>query len=112
MEQRLSELKVRQQREARRARTAQSQRERREDTRRKILVGACILTRVERGAMTREALLALLDPFLTRADDRHLFGLPEGPAGGEGVKSVAPPAARPEGLAAAPPALRPGRSGA
>ena len=79
LEQKLSELKVRQQRQARRERTLQSQRERREDTRRKILVGACLLTRLQRGALTREALLAMLDPFLTRPDDRALFGLPEKP---------------------------------
>lgn len=76
VEQRLSELKTRQQRQARRERTVQSQRERREDTRRKILVGACLLTRLQRGDLTREALLSMLDPFLTRSDDRTLFGLP------------------------------------
>jgi len=76
VEQRLSELKTRQQRQARRERTLQSQRERREDTRRKILVGACLLTRLQRGDLTRETLLSMLDPFLTRPDDRTLFGLP------------------------------------
>ncbi len=114
MEQRLGQLKVRQQRQARRERSMQSQRERRDDTRRKILVGACVLTRVERGAMTQDDLLALLDPFLTRPDDRHLFGLDlAGLAAGTSPKS--PPAtASATGIAAASPALpsspRPGRS--
>jgi hypothetical protein len=75
-EQRLSELKTRQHRQARRERTLQSQRERRDDTRRKILVGACVLTRLQRGDLTQAQLLAMLDPFLTRPDDRALFGLP------------------------------------
>jgi len=80
VEQRLSELKTRQQRQARRERTVQSQRARREDTRRKILVGACLLTRLQRGEMTQAQLWAWLNPFLTRPDDRALFGLPTLPS--------------------------------
>jgi hypothetical protein len=91
VEQRLSELKTRQQRQARRERTVQSQRERRDDTRRKILVGACMLTRLQRGDLTREVLLSMLDPFLTRPDDRALFGLPQTPAAiGVAVRNSAP----------------------
>ena len=47
-----------------------------EDTRRKILVGAAILAKVERGEWPQDKLLALLDASLTRADDRALFSLP------------------------------------
>ena len=49
--------------------------ERRQDTRRKVLVGAIILARVERGEWPEDKLHALLDSHLTRADDRALFGL-------------------------------------
>jgi hypothetical protein len=75
MEDRLRELKTRQQRMEARKRTLLSQRERREDTRRKILVGALVLAQVERGEMSREALRSALSQFLTRPDDRQLFGL-------------------------------------
>lgn len=50
--------------------------QRAEDTRRKILVGAAILAKVDRGEWPREKLLVMLDAFLTRADDRALFDLP------------------------------------
>jgi hypothetical protein len=47
-----------------------------QDTRRKILVGAAILAKVERGEWPQDKLLAMLDASLTRADDRALFDLP------------------------------------
>lgn len=46
-----------------------------DDTRRKILVGATILAKVERGEWQQDKLNALLDTSLTRDDDRALFGL-------------------------------------
>ena len=49
------------------------------DTRRKILVGAAILGKVEREEWPRDQLLAMLDATLTRTDDRALFDLPELP---------------------------------
>jgi hypothetical protein len=45
------------------------------DTRRKILVGAVILAKVESGEWPKERLRELMDQALTRADDRALFGL-------------------------------------
>jgi len=57
-----------------RAQAAKAERSR--DTRRKVLVGAVILARVERGEWPREKLLALLDTALTRPDERALFDLP------------------------------------
>ena len=54
----------------------ESKKRRSEDTRRKILVGALILARVERGEWPQEKLLAMLDAALTRDDDRALFDLP------------------------------------
>ncbi len=45
------------------------------DVRRKILVGAAILAKVERGEWPESRLLELMDKELTRAHDRELFGL-------------------------------------
>jgi hypothetical protein len=75
LEDRLREFKSRQQRADARKRIQQAHRERREDTRRKILVGALVMTQVERGEYPRDRLYAALDQYLLRADDRALFGL-------------------------------------
>lgn len=48
---------------------------RREDTRRKILVGAIVLTKVERGEFDENLLTRWLDELPVRKDDRGLFGL-------------------------------------
>lgn len=45
------------------------------ETKRKILVGAAVLAKVERGEWPKEKFIALMDSFLTRDDDRVLFGL-------------------------------------
>jgi hypothetical protein len=77
-EKRLRQLKTqREQIEARQlARVLKGQRA--DDTRRKILTGAVVLSAVEHGeaGWSRETLMALLSARLTRADDRALFGLP------------------------------------
>jgi hypothetical protein len=75
LEEQLRVLKARQQRLLARERRITSQRERREDTRRKILIGAMILEHIEQGRYSREALKAALDRFLTRDADRALFEL-------------------------------------
>ncbi|OYV39706.1 MAG: mobilization protein, partial [Thiomonas sp. 20-64-5] len=62
-----------------RMRAAESKAKRAQDTRRKILVGAAILAKVERGEWPRDKLLAMMEATLTRDDDRALFGLPENP---------------------------------
>lgn len=59
--------------------TADSKAKRSIDTRRKILVGAAILAKVERGEWPQDKLLAMLDASLNRADDRALFDLPAMP---------------------------------
>ena len=46
-----------------------------DDTRRKILVGAAILAKVESGEWPEKKMLAMMDSALTRKDDRALFGL-------------------------------------
>ncbi|MBU2808282.1 mobilization protein [Acidithiobacillus ferrooxidans F221] len=76
LEAKLKQEKAKKQQIEARKRAMESKRKRSEDTRRKILVGAVILARVERGEWPQEKLLAMLDATLTRDDDRALFDLP------------------------------------
>jgi hypothetical protein len=71
----LEQLKVRQRRLENRIKYLQSRQARRDDTRRKILIGAVILAKIERGEFDEKKLQTLLDSALTRKDDRKLFGL-------------------------------------
>jgi multidrug resistance efflux pump len=75
LEQRLKQLKAKQQQSEARRRSLESRRARRDDLRRKILVGAVVLAKVEDGGFQRATLNEWLDAALTRADDRGLFGL-------------------------------------
>ena len=75
LEKRLKQAKALKQQQVARSRAADKKRQRSEETRRKILVGAVILAKVERGEWPQERLRELLDKALTRADDRALFGL-------------------------------------
>ncbi len=79
LETKLKQLKTRQQRIEARARATASRRARKEDTRRKILIGATVLARVDRDELDHADLLAWLDAHLTRDDDRELFELPPKP---------------------------------
>ena len=75
LEERLKQLKARQQRVEARQRSLSSRRARRDDTRRKILVGAIVLAKVDQGVIADSTLRGWLEGALTRADDRALFGL-------------------------------------
>jgi hypothetical protein len=75
LEERLRQLKARQVRAEARRRTLESRRARKDDTRRKILVGAVVLAKVEQGVVSDSDLRAWLEGALTRSDDRALFGL-------------------------------------
>ena len=75
LEEKLKQLRTRQQRIEARKRALLSRRERAADTRRKILVGAIVLAKVEQGELEAARLRAWLDQALTRKDDRELFGL-------------------------------------
>lgn len=75
LEGRLKQLKNRQQQLEARRRHLESRHRRRDDTRRKILVGAIVLARVEQGRLEEAELRGWLDQALTRGDDRALFGL-------------------------------------
>jgi hypothetical protein len=74
---RLHQLKAQQQRAAARQKSIESQRQRKADTRRKILVGAIVLARIEQKRFPETELRTWLDEALTRPDDRALFNLPE-----------------------------------
>ena len=74
LEEKLKQLRTRQQRIEARKRALLSRRERAADTRRKILVGAIVLAKVEQGEFDAGQLKGWLDAALTRDDDRRLFG--------------------------------------
>jgi hypothetical protein len=79
LQEKLKQLKARQQRVETRRRATESRRSRKEDTRRKILVGAVVLAKIEHGEFSDSQLRGWLDEALTRADDRALFDLPARP---------------------------------
>lgn len=76
LETKLKQLKTRQARLEARKKALASKRARQDDTRRKMLAGAIVLTRVEQGKLAREEFRTWLDAALTRSDDRALFDLP------------------------------------
>ena len=79
MSRRLEELlKKREQLNAQiqKARSRESAQKRKEDTRRKILLGALMMQMMEKGELERDKILKKLDGFLTRDIDRKLFDLP------------------------------------
>jgi hypothetical protein len=75
LEAKLKQLKVVQQRKEARARSVALHRSRRDELRRKILVGAVVLAKVEAKEIDEAVLRAWMDKAVTRADDRALFGL-------------------------------------
>jgi hypothetical protein len=76
LQDRLSQLKLRQQRIDARKRAIESQRERKAETRRNVLVGALILSKVRDGEMDANLLRSWLGAALSRPGDRALFDLP------------------------------------
>ena len=59
-----------------RLKARKSQEARKRETRRKILLGAMVLDRIARGVVTEKLVLADMDSFLERDQDRALFDLP------------------------------------
>ncbi len=57
-------------------RTRDAAQKRKEDTRRKILLGALVMEMMSKGELDRDKLMKRLDGFLTREIDRKLFELP------------------------------------
>lgn len=76
LEAKLKQERAKKQKVEARLRAVEQKRKRAEDTRRKILAGALVLELMEQDQQTRERFLARLDRYLTREDDRALFGLP------------------------------------
>ena len=72
----LEEQRARINAEIQRVRAREQQQARKDDTRRKILVGSMLLQLVEDGEWPEDKLRARLDTYLVRADDRALFELP------------------------------------
>jgi hypothetical protein len=70
------------------AKAAERTLEKKRDTRRKILVGAAVLAKVERGEWPQQDLNLMMDGFLSRPLERELFGLDveAGDKADEGVK--------------------------
>ena len=71
LEAQLKQAKAKAQAISARERAKAAKQTRAEETRRKVLVGAWALNKLE-----QEKLLKQLDGYLTREDDRRLFGLP------------------------------------
>ncbi|MFM9437881.1 putative 2-oxoglutarate/Fe(II)-dependent dioxygenase YbiX [Janthinobacterium sp. CG_23.3] len=76
LEEKLKQAKALKQKAEARVKAAESKQNRAADTRRKILVGAAILAKVERGEWPKDKMLEMMGQQLTRTDDRALFDLP------------------------------------
>ena len=77
LQDRLSQLKVRQARAEARKRSLLARTARKGGTRRKILAGALVLEKVAQGALDPALFRTWLDAALTRPADRALFELPQ-----------------------------------
>ena len=73
LEARLKQMKAKQAQVDARRRTVASRRGRKDELRRKILVGAIVLERIEAGEFDATQLWVWLDRGLTRKEDRELF---------------------------------------
>lgn len=75
LEAKLKQLKVQQQRKEAKARAVEGRRTRREEMRRKFLVGAIVLAKVEDGSLDEKLLKGWLSTAIMRPEDRALFNL-------------------------------------
>lgn len=75
LEEKLKQAKALKQKAEARVKAAESKQKRAADTRRKILIGAAILAKVERGEWPKDKMLEMMGQQLTRDDDRALFDL-------------------------------------
>jgi hypothetical protein len=76
LEERLKQLKAKQQKIDTRRRALEFRQTRRADTRRKFLAGAIVLAQAERDAVVNAQFRQWLDDSLISEDDRALFNLP------------------------------------
>ena len=75
-EEKLKQLKALKQKQEAALKAEQAKKDRAAETRRKILAGALVLDMMNGDEETKTRFTARLDKFLTRTDDRALFGLP------------------------------------
>jgi hypothetical protein len=69
------------------AKAAERTLEKKRDTRRKILIGAAVLARVERGEWPQRDLAMMMDGFLTRPHERELFDLDGDEGAGDDLRA-------------------------
>lgn len=72
----LKQLKARKQAIEARERSKQKEQERKDDTRRKILLGSYLVKKMQANEANKEKILADLNDYLTEDRDRKLFDLP------------------------------------
>ena len=73
----LKQLKARKQAIEARERSKQKEQERKDDTRRKILLGSYLIKKMQENEADKEKILAELNEYLTEERDRKLFNLSE-----------------------------------
>ena len=72
----LKQLKAQKQAIEARERTKKKEQERKDDTRRKILLGSYLIKKMQANEANKEKILAELNEYLTEDRDRQLFDLP------------------------------------
>jgi hypothetical protein len=72
----LKQLKARKQAIEARERSKQKEQERKDDTRRKILLGSYLIKKMQANEANKEKILADLEEYLKEDRDRKLFNLP------------------------------------
>lgn len=72
----LKQLKAQKQAIEARERTKKKEQERKDDTRRKILLGSYLIKKIQGNEANKDKVLAELDDYLTEDRDRQLFNLP------------------------------------
>jgi hypothetical protein len=75
LQDRLKQLKLRQQRAEQRRQAMETRRERKAETRRKILVGGIVLAKLREGNSDAAIIRGWLEGAVTREEDRALFDL-------------------------------------
>ena len=78
LEAKLKQEKAKKQKMEARKRAFESKKKRKDDTRRKILVGAVVLAKVERGEWSKEEFLEMMKKALIHKNDRGLFSIKSG----------------------------------
>ena len=71
----LKQLKAQKQAIEARERTKKKEQERKDDTRRKILLGSYLIKKMQSSEANKEKILSDLDEYLTEDRDRNLFNL-------------------------------------